>query len=337
MFFKNIRLFSLTETFTYNQEELETQLSDQLFTPCSNYEKARIGWVSPLGDAFVGSVEGGESEAEADEDEEQGEAGEMAPLTHVIGDYIMVCMQKQDRLLPASVVRQTTQEKVVEIEQRQARKVYRKEKREIQDEVYASLLPRAFTKNQLTYAYISIKDNLLVVDSASAPRSEELVNLLRDSLASFPVALPETRTAPSDVMTRWLREKNPNNNFSLSEDVVLHNPLDSSNVVRCTSQDLTGDEIATHLEAGKQVTSLGLSWNNVIHCMVNDDLSIKRLQFEAIEEDNEGVEDATPAQKFDQDFALMTLELMGFFESLFKAFGGLGDPKPMGRKNAEEE
>lgn len=320
MFFKNARLFCLTESFEYNQEELETQLSELLFMPCNKYEKASLGWVSPLGDAYTS------------EDEESS-----APLTHVIGDYIMVCAQQQDRLLPMSVVRQETAEKVAEIEQRQSRKVYRKEKREIQDNVYASLLPRAFTKNQQTYAYISVNDKLLVVDSASASRAEALVNLLRDSLATFPVGLPQTRTAPADIMTRWLRDKKLAANFSLLEDVVLHNPQDSNNVVRCASQDLTGEEIASHLAAGKQVKSLALSWNHVIHCLVNDDLSIKRLQFEAIEEDRGGAEDATPAQKFDQDFALMTLELSGFLNALFDAFGGLGDIKPMARKNEDED
>lgn len=320
MFFKNSRLFALTETFSLSQEELETQLTEQLFTPCSKYEKSRIGWVSPIDAAYAAE---GEEEAPM--------------LTHVIGDYIMVCAQKQDRLLPASVVRQETEEKVAEIEQRQARKIFRKEKRQIQDDVYATLLPRAFTKNQPTYAFISVKEKLLVVDSASAPRAEEVVNLLRDSLTSFPVGLPSTRTAPADVMTRWLRDKKLSANFSLLEDVVLHNPLDSSNVVRCASQDLTGDEIAAHLEAGKQVKSLGVSWNNMIHCVINDDLSIKRLQFEAVEEDDVGSDEVTPAQKFDQDFALMTLELSSFFESLFSAFGGLDDPKPFSRKNKDEE
>lgn len=323
MFFKNLRLFCLTETFNYSQEALEEQLVDQLFSPCSKYEKSRLGWINPLGQPFN------------DEPDEDGEVT-IPPLTHVIGDYIMVCAQKQDRLLPAAVVRQETEEKVAEIEQRQARKVYRKEKREIQDNVFATLLPRAFTRNQQTFAYVSVKENLLLVDSASAPRAEELVNLLRDSLESFPVGLPNTHTAPGDIMTRWLKDQNLPANFSLQEDAVLHNPLDSGNVIRCTSQDLTGDEIATHLEAGKTAKSLAIAWNNVIHCMVNDDLSIKRLQFAAIEEDNEGMQDATPAQKFDQDFALMTLELSNFLGELFKAFGGLAEPRPLGRKDEDE-
>ena len=49
------------------------------------------------------------------------------------------------------------------------------------------------------------------------------------------------------------------------------------------------------------------------------------------------MEEVTPVQKFDQDFALMTLELTAFFESLFRAFGGLGEPKPLGRKNRNED
>ena len=75
----------------------------------------------------------------------------------------------------------------------------------------------------------------------------------------------------------------------------------------------------------------------MIHCIIDDDLSIKRLQFQAIEEEQSTVEEVTQAQKFDQDFALMTLELTAFFESLFRAFGGLGEPKPFGRKNKEED
>ena len=61
-----------------------------------------MGWISPIG-----------------------KDGEM--LTHVVGDYIMICAQRQDRILPASVVRDATDEKVAELEDRQGRKIYRKE------------------------------------------------------------------------------------------------------------------------------------------------------------------------------------------------------------------
>ena len=128
-------------------------------------------------------------------------------LTHVVGTPLLWYAHRNRPLPLASWCEQETEEKVAEIEYRQSRKIFRKEKRQIQDDVYATLLPRAFTKNQQTYAFISVRDNLLVVDSASAPRAEEIVNLLRDSLDSFPVALPQVRTSPTEIMTRWLRDK----------------------------------------------------------------------------------------------------------------------------------
>jgi recombination associated protein RdgC len=311
MWFKNLRLFSLIQPFDLSLEELESQLADHTFIPCANYEKSRIGWVSPLGNSAL-------------VDEEDG----VAPmLTRTVGDYIMLCAQKQDRLLPASVVREATEEKVAELEVRQARKVYRKEKREIQDNVFASLLPRAFTRSARTFAYISRTEKLLVVDAASAPKAEEFLNLLRDTLGSFPVALPDSKRAPSDVMTRWLKEGKATDRFDIHDDCELFNPLDGSNVIRCKGQDLVSDEIQVHLEAGKQAKQLGVLWNNLISCGITEDLSIKRLRFEEMKEESANFEEESAAQKFDQEFALMTLELGSFFKSLFSAFGGLEDPR----------
>jgi recombination associated protein RdgC len=291
-------------------EDLESQLAENAFIPCANYEKSRIGWVSPLGDAAP----------ETEEDQEP-------LLTHIVGDYIMLCAKKQERLLPSSVVREATAEKVAEIEGRQGRKVYRKEKREIQDNTYASLLPRAFTRSARIYAYISRIDNLLVIDTLSAPKAEEFINLLRDSLGSFPVALPDSKRAPSDVMTHWLADQKATDKFEIHNDCELFNPLDGSNVVRCKGQDLESDEIKAHLEAGKRAKQLSVMWGNVLSCSIAEDLSIKRLRFDDIKEESASFEEESPAQKFDQEFVLMTLELSGFFKSLFNAFGGLEDPK----------
>ncbi len=336
MFFKNLRLYCLTHTFDLPLEDFESQLAEYAFVPCTNYEKSRIGWINPMGgdapdlsDAYELSKNGDDSE-EYIEEGNQDTASEVVNkpiLTHTVGDYIMLCAQTQDRLLPASVVREATEERVSELEARQARKVYRKEKREIQDDVYASLLPRAFTRSAKTYAYISRSENLLVVDAASPGKAEEFLNLLRDTLGSFPVALPDSKRAPSDVMTRWLKEAKATDNFVLHNDCELFNPLDSKNIVRCKGQELDGEEIQAHLDAGKQARLLAVQWNNILSCSIAEDLSIKRLRFEEIKEEADSFEEESAAQKFDQEFVLMTLELKGFFSSLFNAFGGLEDPK----------
>lgn len=323
MWFKNLRLFCLAQPFELPLDEFESQLADYAFIPCANYEKSRMGWVSPLGNAAPVN-EAAEGDAEIDQ---QGNEETAPMLTHAVGDYIMLCAQTQNRLLPASVVREATEEKVVELEGRQARKIYRKEKREIQDDVYNMLLPRAFTRSTMTFAYISRSEKLLVVNAASAPKAEEFLNLLRDTLGSFPVALPDSKRAPSDVMTRWLKEQKATDNFHIHDDCELINPKDGSNVIRCKGQDLVTDEMQAHLDAGKQVKQLGVLWNNLLSCVIAEDLSIKRLRFEAMNEESDSFQEESVAQKFDQEFALMTHEFGSFFKDLFNAVGGLEDPK----------
>jgi recombination associated protein RdgC len=179
----------------------------------------------------------------------------------------------------------------------------------------------------MTYGYISVKENLLVVDAASAPKAEEFLNLLRDTLGSFPVALADSKRAPTDVMTRWLKEQKASDSFTINEDCELFNPIDGSNVVRCKGQDLISDEIQTHLDAGKQVKQLGVLWNNLLSCVLTDELSVKRLRFEEMNEEADSFEEESAAQKFDQEFVLMTLGLSTFFTAYFAAFGGLEDPR----------
>lgn len=330
MWFKNLRLYRFTQPFNPSSEELEARLAEIPFVPCSNYEKSSLGWTAPI------PASDRTHEVVSEEEAEAGGLEELEPpLTHTIGKYTMICARRQERLLPASVIRESTSEKVAELEQRQARKIYRKERKQIQEDVTAILLPQAFTRTQRTYAYLSLEDNLLVVDAASAPRAEELVTLLRNSLGSLPVALPETKRNPSDVMTSWLQASKASDKFDLYEDCELYNPQDGSNIVRCKGQDLEGEEIGAHLEAGKRVKALGVSWNHLLSCVIDDDLTIKRLRFEEMKEESESFAEETPAQKFDQEFALMTLELSNFFKSLFNAFGGLETPK-QGDSHASE-
>lgn len=225
------------------------------------------------------------------------------------------------------MINEATDEKVAELEERQGRKIYRKEKRQIRDDVFVTLLPRAFTRNQQTFAYLSLADNLLVVNSGSAPKAEELLTLLRDTLGSLPVEIPTTSRAPADVMTRWLREQHGSDNFVIDEECELFNPIDGSNVVRCKGQDLFSEEIQTHLGAGKQVKSLGVTWNSAVSCVISEDLSVKRVKFVGMNEEREQGEAESEVEKFDQEFAVMTLQLSGFFTDFFQAFGGIEESR----------
>lgn len=302
MWFKNIRLYRITRSLDLNVETLEEQLASQQFQPCASVERSRMGWVSPVG--------------------QQGES-----LVHAVGPYLMVCARTDEKLLPTSVVNDAVAEQIDEIEARQSRKVYRKEKLQLKDDVTASLLPRAFCRTRKVFAYLAPKDDLLVVNTSSSAHAEALIAGLRDCLGSMPVVPVDVQQAPAYVMTSWLQSQRPDRQFAINMDCELFNPLEDGNVIRFAGQDLSADEVKVHLAAGKHVKKLGVVWNNSLSCVIANDLTISRLKFEdmVLEKALEGDAESA-AQQFDQDFAIMSLELSGFFRALISVFGGVKLP-----------
>jgi recombination associated protein RdgC len=272
--------------------------SSQQARECGSLELSTIGWDRPLG-----------------------RSAEM--LTHAASGRIMICARRSEKVLPAAVVREQLAVKIEEIEEAEGRKVRRREQLEIKDQLVDKLLPQAFSKSSRVYAYIDPKDGWLVVDAASAKRSEELVTLLRESLGSLPLRPVVTSRSPASVMTAWL-ERGEAGPFLVQDECELREPTEGGGVIRCRHQDLEGDEINAHLEAGKQAVRLALEWEERIGFVVAEDLSVKRLRFlDLIQEEAAEVETDDDAARFDADFAIMTGELGRFIPSLIEQFGGL--------------
>lgn len=304
MWFKNLTLYRLTRPFELDHDALNQALQGEAFRPCGKSVPFSYGWAAPLG-----------------------RHGEQ--LVHTIGHYSMICARKEERLLPAAVINEQLAEKVEQIEQAEARPVGRKERQQLKEELVLTLLPQAFTRSRTTYAYIDRTNRWLVVDAASTNRAEELVTLLRQSVEGFSARLPQTNESPRVIMSQWLRGENIPSGFELGDEYELQDSDKEGAIVRCRRQDPHAEEIQNHLEAGKQVAKLALTWQERIEFVVPDDLSIKRLRFtDTVKaEQDEMIDD--PAQQFDSDFALMSLELSKFIEAVIKAFGGESEIEPV--------
>jgi recombination associated protein RdgC len=296
MWFKNLRIYRLTKEIDISNELLESKLAEQLYRPCNNLEFSRYGWVPPLG-----------------------KHSEL--YTHASNGYTMICARKQEKILPPAAINEMVEEKIHELEDKQDRRIYRKEKRNIKDDVIHTLLPRALTRSFQTYAYFAPEKNLLVIDAASATKAEEFLDYLRFTLGELPVIPLTCHGDPSEIMTHWLKQRIPKG-FELDNECELRNPLESNNIIRCKNQDLESDEIMTHLKAGKRVIQLAILWKHAIHFVLGEDFSLKRLQFEGTIQE-EAVTDADDfASQFDQDFAVMAFQLDSLIEELLEAFGG---------------
>lgn len=298
MWFSNLQLFRLTKPFSHSAEELAEKLADHAFKPCGKMELSSYGWVPPMGRYGM-------------------------ELIHAANGHIMICARKEEKILPASVIRDMVAEKALEIEEAQGRPVRRKERDAIKEEITHDLLPKAFTKSSLTFAYISPKDNLIAVNASSAAKAEELTSYLRGSIGSLAAIPPSMRVPPPTIMTRWLSGTDVPADFALEDECELRDKGTEGGVIRCKKQDLASEEIQVHLEAGKQVAKLAINWQEHVSCIIDENLTIKRLRFgEEILEEGNDVDADDVAAAFDNDFSIMTLELGRFIPRLFEAFGG---------------
>ena len=296
MWFKNLQVYRFTKPFDTSPEELAEQLEQYSFQPCGSQDVFRHGWVPPLGD------NGSE-------------------FIHTVGGYIMICMKKQDKVLPAAVINELVAEKVAEIRANDGRAVGRKERQTMKEELTFELLPKAFTKSSLQYAYISPKEGLLVVNASSANRAEEMLSFLRESIGSVPVLPLIGNNIPQDTMTHWLKSDSRPAAFELGHECELRDPSDEGGVIRCKHQDLTSSEINNHLQSGMYVSKLGLSWTGGVDFIIDDKLAIKRLSFsDLIQEKADQVDAQDAAEQFDIDFSIMTLELSALIKDLISAF-----------------
>lgn len=298
MWFRNLIPYTLTEAWTLTAEQLHDELANKPFHHCAGLDTARIGWVPPLG---------------TDSDR----------LTIASNGRIMLCLKREERILPSTVIREALDEKVEQIEAEEGRQLSRKDKSRLKDEIIVDLLPRAFTQSSLLYAYIDPKAGLVIVDSASTGKAEDLLSLLRETLGTLKVRQTTVLQSPGRILTSWLTDR-PAEHFEIGDECELREPVEQGGIIRARRQDLGSDEMRIHLDAGKQVARLAVDWNERIACVLCDDLSIKRLRFlDLIMHEAADIDADDHAARFDADFALMGLELSRFLPALFDAFGGV--------------
>ena len=299
MWYKNLLTYRLTQEVPFEPEALEAALASKPARACASQELSTYGFIAPFG------------------------KGEDAPLVHVSGEYLLIAARKEERILPSSVVNDAVKEKVEEIETEQMRKVYKKERDQIKDEIIQAFLPRAFIRRSMIFAAIAPRQGVILVNSASAKRAEDLLSTLREVMGSLPVRPATVKIAPVATMTDWVKSQQAAEGFYVLDECELRDTAEDGGIVRCKRQDLTGEEIQLHLSTGKVVTQLALAWQDKLSFILDDKMVIKRLKFEELlqeQAEQDGGDEA--AQQFDASFQLMMMTFAEFLPVLFEALGG---------------
>ncbi|QSX39817.1 recombination-associated protein RdgC [Shewanella cyperi] len=301
MWFKNLTLYRFNKPVSLDAETLEKALADFTFSPCSSQDISKFGFSKALG--------------------KQGDA-----LVHSANNRHLICATKEEKILPGQVIKEALEEKVGQLEAEENRKLTKKEKDALKDEITTSLLPRAFSRRSQIHALILPEINMILVDSSSATKAEELLALLRKAIGSLPV-IPVSFEQPLEVqLTEWLKQGQAPAPFEMQDEAELKAVADEGGIVRFKQQVLTEDEVLAHLETGKQVTKLALHFGQSIAFLLQADASLKRLKFsEEFRAGNDEVGNDDPMARLDADFALMGSELVALMTSLVDVLGGLPD------------
>lgn len=297
MWFRNIHFYRFDEPFRLTSQQLHEALESRQARACGQMELASEGWEHPLG-----------------------RAGKM--LVHETDRSMMICLRREEKILPASLVRELLEEQVFKVEQSAGRPVGRKEKNDLKEHVLQQLLPKALARSARIFASILPDEGWLVVDAASAGKAEAVVELLRKSLGVLPVVLPATEESPESAMTRWLLDDHAlPEGFDIEDECELHAGAGAGGVIRCRNLDISSAEVRAHARAGRSVKKLAMNWRDSLSFVLHEDLSLHRLKFdEAVVGEADGMAE-DEASRFDADFSIMAAQLRALIPELLAAMG----------------
>ncbi len=295
MWFKNLVVYRLPAGCAPEADNLDRNLARQALQSCGSLEMESRGWTCPHEDGLF-----------------------LFPQHR----QWLLALGVEQKLLPASVVRQKAEARAEEIARRQGRAVGRKQMRELKEQVTDELLPRALARRRITYGWIDHAKGWLAIDAAADAKAEQFMEALRRAEDAMLALRLETQRTPASAMAEWLVRGEAPGAFSIDEDLELRSTDAGKATVRYARHNLEGKEIRDHIASGKSVVRLGLTWSDKISFVLTEHLQLKRLVFLDILRQDSGPEAQDEDERFENDFALMTGELSLMFADLVKALGG---------------
>ncbi len=293
--FKAATIYRIASKFEMT-DDVNEALENLAFVPCTATQDKSIGWVPPRGH------------------------GNGALIEFVAGQYILKLMI-ETKAVPADVVQRKVDEAAAQIEQTTGRKPGRKERRELKEDAVMSLLPVAFPKRATVFVWVDPTNRLLVVDSASQARCDDVVRMLVQSDDGLILQMINTVSAPSSEMAAWLQHKEAPQHFTIDRECELKACDESKAVVKYGRHPLDIDEVAEHIAQGKLPTKLALTWDDRVSFVLTEAMTLKKIELlDAALLGDKGM--TLEDDAFDADVTIATGELSVMIKDLIDALGG---------------
>ena len=287
--FRNALFVRLSGAWPADEAALSEALAKAGFTPCGPLTEKSSGWEAPV----------------------ETEAG---TLGRSIAGADLVQLRTQSRILPAAAINEALELRLDEFRERMGEPPGRREKRRLKAETRDQLLPKALLKSERTKAFFLRSENVLAIDAASPSRTEHFLEMLRLAIGRFDAG-PLEYARPVDKLLNAIFLGDPPPGVRLGRECRMQDPADSRASVRFVDMDLTDANVRKHVRDGMKLTHLGIDFNNVMSCVVDEHGRLGKLKLLA-SETREADETEDALSRFDSELVLLTgtiRELLGVF------------------------
>ncbi|KTC79866.1 recombination-associated protein RdgC [Legionella cherrii] len=231
--------------------DLAASLAENILKPCPPHARFVYGWLPAFADEMVQEVAGSS----------------------------LICMGKEERLLPRGVINKMLAEKVQMLETQQGRPVKRAEKAQMAEDIEFELLPKSFCIQKKMFAILDSVSKRIIVNASSNNQAAQLTSLLRKSVAGISIE-PITHTENLAVrFAEWIHSPSTlPSHFQLASDCILFSLDDEKKRVHCKGYELPAEEVLTLLSQGMGTAEISLIWKERIQLTLTHDFSFKKLK-----------------------------------------------------------
>ena len=293
--FRNLRFYRISSPWPKSEQKLSEVLSENAFSPCGAYSERTAGWEAP---------------ASYDD----------APLCRRLHGADLLQLRTQSRVLPVAAIKEALEEKVIAYRARMEQEPPRGELRRLRENTKDELLPKALLKSERSHACFIHSESLLAIDVGTDAKAEWFIDQLRTCFGRFNCTPLAFNNPPGELLKRiFLGETLLG--FSLGRECRMQDLKDSKSIATWRDFDLSDASIRRHVAEGMKLTHLGVSFDELLSCVIDENGVISKLKFiEGDAIDTPDYED--PLARLDADFVLLSGTVQRLVEDLKKLLGG---------------
>lgn len=292
--FRNVRFYRLAGDWPDDEETLSEQLESAAFEACGPLTERSSGWMP---------VDPDSSDR----------------LARRVNGADLLKLRSQSRVLPPAVINEELEARIEAFRQKMGEVPSAREKRRLKAETRDELMPKAMLKSDKIWGYVDLKQKLIGIDSGQESVAERFLRRLQAPFGALDIRPLQFKETIDRFLTDVFLGGGPGQ-FAVGRECRMQDAADPGSIVRWSNFDLSDKTIRDHVASGMRLTHLGIVYDNVMSCVIDENAVITKLKFLGMDDDKEFGDD--PLARLDAEFVLMTGTLRHLVGDLKKLLGG---------------